>query len=153
VDALHLHPVDLEPDDPAPRLDAGRCGERRSAYVTLLVQADQSAESQLEWRVGVRGNQCRAAAVKVHVDEQKARLDSCDVERQHSGRPEAEVLSRADECVPDPQRMLGGNPDFVAEVAGVPGAGNIHRHSRDASSGHAEVLESIDVRFGDLAEQ
>ena len=69
-----------------------RCSsrERRPADERPRVQLDEAAEPHLERRVFLRLDQRLLAAVEIDLDEQKARLDAGDIEREHAGRMNVE---------------------------------------------------------------
>ena len=99
------------------------------------------------------GDHRLAAAEEVHLDQQQARLDARHVERQHPGRLDVERTAAFDERVPHLDRARGRHPDLVAEIAGVAGARDVHRHAGDGAARDAEVLQPIDVRLRDRAQQ
>src|SRR5262249_37595339 len=51
------------------------------------------------------------------------------------------------ERVPDLYRIAPVDPDLVAQVAGVSGAGDIYGHACDLAAGHAEILQLGDVGY------
>src|SRR5262249_40942285 len=69
-------------------------------------------------------------------------------ERQHSGGVDVELLALFHDRVPYLHGVFPGNPDFVAKVAGVTGAGDVDKDVADFASGHAEIFEVGDVGLG-----
>ena len=59
----------------------------------------------------------------------------------------------AREGVPDFDGIFPGNPDLVAEVAGVAGTRDVHGHAGDFAAGDAKIFQVGDVGFGDFLEQ
>ena len=76
-----------------------------------------------------------------------------NIERQHSGGVQIELLAFVGESVPDFHGVVPRHPDLVAEIAGVAGAGNVDRHSCDFAAGDAEVFQVGDVGVGNGFQQ
>jgi len=64
-----------------------------------------------------------------------------------------EDFSHRHQRIPDFHGILPGNPDFVAEIAGVAGAGNVHGNPRDFAVRDAKVFEVGNIRARDGMEQ
>ena len=60
-----------------------------------------------------------------------------------------EGLTFADQRVPDFYRVFPGHPDFVAQISGVAGAGDIDGNAGDFSAGDAKIFQVGDIGVGD----
>src|SRR6185436_18024070 len=101
-------------------------------------ELDEAAEPHLERRISLRLDQGLLAAVEVDVDQQQARFDAGDVEREHAGGVNVEGTAAAHQRIPDVDGAIPRHPDLVTEIARVAGARDVDRHAADGAAGHAE---------------
>ena len=73
----------------------------------------------------------------VHLEQDQPGLEPDDVERQHPGRPDPVRRAGVHQRVPDLDRALRGDPDLVAEVAGVAGPRDVDGDTRELRCGVA----------------
>ena len=104
-------------------------------------------EAQLVRRIFLRRNQRLLRADVIDFDQEQPRLHASHIERQHSGGMDIELLALVHQRVPDFDSFVPWHPNFVAEVAGVSGARNIHRHAGNLARRFSEVLQIRDVGF------
>ena len=102
-------------------------GESGAADEALLGEVHGPAEVELERRGPLARDQRLAGGDVIDIDQHEARLDACQVERQHAGGHDAVGSPGRDECIPDGQGVGAVHPDLVAEIAGIAGARDLHR--------------------------
>ena len=94
IERFDLRPVDFQADDPARHAGALLTDQRRLADEARLVEVHETIESHLERRVLLRRDQGLLAAEEVHFNQEEARLDPHDIERQETRRTRVELLKR-----------------------------------------------------------
>ena len=104
------------------------------------------AEAQFVGRIFLRRDQRFLGAGVVHFDQQQSGFDPRHIQRQHSGGVNIELLALFHHRVPDFHRVVPRHPDFIAQIAGVSGARDVHGNAADLAAGHAEIFEIGDVR-------
>src|SRR5437868_4527612 len=50
--------------------------------------------------------------------------------------------------IPDFDRVIPGDPDFIAEIAGVSSTRDVHRNACDLAMSYAKIFQVRDVGFG-----
>ena len=108
-----------------------------------LIKVDESIHSNLVWRDGEARVPGGATGVIVHTSHDQARFKSRHVKRLHARDAQRVVLTRLDQRIPDRERLLEWNPEFVAKVARVAGPRDAHR---DATNGHVRATEEGEIR-------
>ncbi len=78
--------------------------QRATADKGTLVERDQPPKPHLKRRVLLGVDERLPAAIEIHVDQEQARLEARDVERQHARGLEIERLAFAHQHIPDFQR-------------------------------------------------
>ena len=106
-----------------------------------LVQVDQPAEPDLVRRIGLVGVHRVAGAGVVDLEQDQAGLQADDVEGDHPGRPDAVWLAGDGQRVPHVDGSLGGDPQLIAEVAGVAGPADVDGRARDGRRAAPEVAQ------------
>ena len=81
----------------------------------------------------------------VHLEQQQARFDPRQVERQHAARRDPVGRAGVHHGVPERQGLLGIHPHLETQVAGVAGARDRDRDAADGSGSEAVVLEDCEV--------
>ncbi len=119
------------------------------AHETILVEVHQTAETHFDRRILLLFNQSFLAAIEVDVDQEQARLDARDVERQHSGRGYVERPAALYQSIPHVQCAICIGPDFITEITRVSRAGNLNRHAGNPARRHAKVFQASDVGIFD----
>src|SRR5215469_10731565 len=114
---------------------------------------NQLAQADFVRRVLLRGNERFLAADVIHVGEDEPCLDTRHIECKHSGGMNVEASAGIRQSVPDFDGVLPGNPDLIAEVAGVARARDVDRYTADLAARFAEIFQVLDVGFGDAFEQ
>ena len=98
----------------------------------------------------------------VDIDQHQARLDPRHVERQQAGGLQAVGGPSDRERIPQRLRVLRGNPELVAEVAGVAGTGHGDRRAAgvagqaaELTAGQVEVAHpgEVDTFYGRLGDR
>ena len=141
VKCFDFVPIDFETDEDAFGSPAfGFSGERVATNEIFFLQIHQFAEANFGRRVTLRIDERFFAGEVVHFDEDKSGFDASDVERDHSRGMDVEGLSFVHEFVPDFHGLLPRNPDFVAEIARVASAGNVHGNAADFSVRDAKIF-------------
>ena len=108
---------------------------------------DHLGESQLVWRKLLRRNQRLLRTGVVNFDQQQPRFNPRDIQGQHSGSVQIKLLALVCQRVPHLDRVIPRNPDLISQVAGVAGAGDVHRYTCNLATRHAKVSEIRDVTF------
>jgi len=112
-------------------------------------------EAELIRRILLRRNQRLFRADVIDLDQQQSCLYARHIQRQHSGGVNIELLARVHQRVPNRDgvipvmSVIQWNPYFVAEVAGVSGARNIHRHAGNLAHRFSEILQIRNVGLRD----
>src|SRR3546814_17813124 len=111
---------------------------RSAAVEVALVEVDQAAGAQLEGRAAAGRPNGGLRRLESGAANDEAGLDAREVERGIADRPEAIVVPRGPEAVPQGKRLLGRRPQLVAQIAGEAGArdrkawrqlGDVERHA------------------------
>ena len=119
----------------------------------LFFQIHQPPQPDFVRRIFLRLDQRPLAAEVIHLDQYQPGFDARHIQRQHSGRMQIELPPFRHQRVPHFRRLIPGDPDFVAQIAGVSRARNIHRNARNLPLRKAKIFQVGDVRFGDLFQQ
>src|SRR5262249_47397476 len=127
--------------------------QRSLADKIFLIEMNHSSEAQFVRRVSLLRDQGLLAADVVNLNEKQAGLNAGNVEREHAGGVDIKLPPGIHERVPDLHGFIPGNPDLVAEVAGVAGAGDVDRHAGDLAAGYAEIFQVGDVSLRDRLKQ
>ena len=131
-----------------PAACSARSARRPVKSVALLSSTSRSKPSSYG-RVLLLGGDGVAGARVLGLDEDQPGLDASDVHRVDTDRVDAVATADVEETVPDGQRLIGGHPQLVALVAGVPGARHVDRRRRRSRVGRpAEVAEVGPVLAG-----
>ncbi len=142
---VEVIPVDLEAHELPRRTALGFRAQRLLADAGRLLEVHEPPEADLVRRVLLRRDEGFARAHVVDVEEDQARFDARHVEGEHARRRDVVGPAHVHERVIDRLALLPGNPDLVAEVAGVSGARDLHRDAAQARRRDPEVLETRDV--------
>ena len=143
VHRLDRGPVEVQADE-AP------CGAARLALgdqrplareLGFLVERDEAPQPDLERRVLQLGRERVPGARVLGLDQDQARFEPADVERLDPGRPQPVVGADLEEPVPHRERALPRDPQLVAEVARVPGPGDVDVDALDRAGSTPEVAE------------
>jgi hypothetical protein len=148
---LDAVPVELEADEAARRTAGSPFAlERKPADEVGLVEGDEPAEPDLERAVALlRVHRVTGRGV-VDLEQDQARLQPDDVEREHPGRADRVVLAGRPQRVPERDGPPGVDPQLIAEVAGVARARDVDRDlpatgpdRRGATPEVAQVVEGL----------
>src|SRR3546814_20163036 len=93
-----------------------------AAVEVALVEVDQAAGAQLEGRAAAGRPNGGLRRLEIGAADDEAGLDAREVERGIADRPEAIVVPRGPEAVPQGKRLLGRRPQLGAQIAGEAGA-------------------------------
>ena len=149
VERFDFVPSDFEANERAFRsATLGFGGESVAANEAFFLQIDQFAEADFGGRVTLRIDESLFARKVVHFDKNESGFDTRDIERDHSGGMNVEGLSLVHEFVPDFHGVVPRAPDFVAEIAGVAGARNIHGNAGYFSVRDTKIFEIGNACFG-----
>src|SRR5581483_129318 len=119
--------------------------ERAASDKVLLFQIHQLAQSDFVRRILLGFDQCLFCAYIVDVGKNQSGFDAGDVESQHSGSMDVEFSAGLHQRVPNFYSVVPGNPNFITQVAGITGAGDVNRNARDAAAGDAKIFQIGDV--------
>ena len=118
------------------------------ANEVFLVEVNHASKSQFVGRIFLGGDERLLAAEVIHFDQQQSGLHARYVESQHARRVNVELLALVHQRVPNLHSIGPVNPDFVAQIAGVAGARNVHGHAGDFAASDAKIFQVRNIGFG-----
>src|SRR5205814_5736007 len=120
-------PVDLKAHQFPARAAASLGDQGRAADEIFLFEVHEASQADLVGRVSLGLDHGLLARSVVDLDQQQARLDASDVEREHADGVYVELAPALHDRIPYSDGLLPWNPDLVAQVARVSGARNVDR--------------------------
>src|SRR4029077_2838610 len=89
--------------------------------IALLLEADRPADAGLDGRLALAEADGMHGADIVGIDENEARFDAGHVQRPRTDGRDLVGLAPLEQALPEPDCILGLNPQLVTEIAGIAG--------------------------------